>query len=102
MGAEWAQAWDCWCATTRPPERPVGHYAAVPLDRWGPETHQRPKAVPGAGPERLWDEQTTEWLHMATGPHVGSQGDVSLLLHRPLPPCLRAACGQHASGHRDG
>ena len=88
VGVEWAREWSRWCAITRIPGTRAPQYAAVPLEGWGPDIRPRFTVIPGAGPERLWDAATTEWLQAALEPHTGSRGDGSSLLRAPLPPCL--------------
>ena len=71
-----------------PAGTPAAQYAAVPLEGQGPHTRPRPTVIHGAGPERPWDGETTEWLRAAPKPHTGWRGDVSSLVWAPLSPRL--------------
>ena len=86
MGAEVAHEWSRWCATTGTSGTPATKCPAVLLKGWGPHTRPRPTVTRGAGPERLWDEETTEWLRAAPEPHTGLRGNMSLFPRTPLPP----------------
>ena len=86
VGEEWTREWSRWCAATRAPETPAQHYAANPLQGWGPDTRPRPTVIRGAGPDHRWDAATGEWLQAAPGPQTGWTGDVSSLIRTPVPP----------------
>ena len=62
VGEEWAREWSPWCAATRAPETPAQRYAAIPLERWGPDIRPIPTVIRGAGPDHPWDAATREWL----------------------------------------
>ena len=38
FGADWAEEWSWWCATTRSTEAPAERYAAIPREGWGDTT----------------------------------------------------------------
>ena len=47
-----------------------------------------PTMIRGAGPDHPWDAAAKQWLQAAPEPQAGPNGDVSALIHSPIPPCI--------------
>ena len=93
--AERVRTWSQRCAATFPPETPTAQYAACTLEELGLQTRLRPMVIRGAGSERPWDAEATEWLRAAPEPHMRWRSGVSF---RPPPPSC-ATHGQYTPGH---